>query len=164
MACQQLALIPFPATPSTIPLYHRLFKAQGSQLRKLRVRQPLTLNSGRLVDIISPTLKNLTHLELTSDWGRVGEASVFDIIFTYGHYLESLRIHSCTDSVQQHSTHFRRNARALPYIQDFAVHFSQRFLGFLDRDFFPSICAFLEDRPLLHSLELVATSLQILVS
>jgi hypothetical protein len=47
---------------STVPLYNRLFKEKGSQISKLPICEPYTLNSGRLIVVTcTHTLENLTH-------------------------------------------------------------------------------------------------------
>jgi hypothetical protein len=149
LTCQELAIYPMPHTAS-----NTLFKGRGPPLRKLRISEVNYLHYRRPIVVIAPILENLTHLELTSHWDGVNGDSVFQIILTGGHHLESLRIRNRGDVMQQHSSHFRHHAKSLPRIREFGVHLGH-LSSSVDPDFFTAICDFLKDRPLLQSLELV---------
>jgi hypothetical protein len=110
-------------------------------------------NRSSVVPIILPIARNLTHLELLSSWGGTDETSLFQVILGNGEHLESLRLVGYP--LQTHSVYFRQYPRSLPRLRDFGVRLVQASTTLVDPDFFPAICDFLQQRPLLESLELI---------
>jgi len=130
-----------------ISAYVDEFKQLGQTLRRLRMA-----NRSSVMPIVVPLAKNLTHLELLSPWGGPNETSLFQIILGNGEHIESLRLVGCP--LQTHSVYFRQYPRSLPRLRDFGVRLVQAGTALIDPDFFPAICDFLRERPLLESLEL----------
>jgi len=134
-------------TTGDLSAYVNEFQQLGQSLRRLRMA-----NRSNVVPIIVPLARNLTHLELLAPWGRADETSLFQVILGNGECIESLRLVGCP--LQPHSVYFRQYPRSLPRLRDFGVRLVQAGTALVDLDFFPAICDFLRERPLLESLEL----------
>jgi hypothetical protein len=135
-----------------VEVYADLFKELGSSLRHLYLHHDL--NSTSIIPSITPVLGNLVHLELSTE--GFGSNIVVQVVLAHGFHLESLRLSINGPSSELPSVHFRTYANALPQLRNFAFH--SKCTPFRDIDFFPAILIFLQDRPLLGSLELFDTS------
>ena len=148
---EQLCVHP---TTGDLSAYNDGFQQVGQTLRKLRMA-----HHSNPVPIIVPLAGHLTHLELLAPWGGVDEASLFHVILGSGERLESLRLVGYP--VQAHSVYFRQYRRSLPRLRDFGLRLVHGRMAVIDPDLFPAICDFLQDRPLLESLELIAYAREI---
>lgn len=147
---EQLCVYP---TAEDLSMYSGGLQQLARTLRRLRMA-----HRSNITPAIATLAGNLTHLELVTPWGAVDEISLFQVVLGNCEHLESLRLIGCP--LQIHSVYFRQYPHSLPRLRDFGVCLAPGLLMVLDPDFFPAICDFLRDRPMLESLELNSCAAQ----